>query len=91
MNDLKLTTEQELLIGLCRLDLSQEQTGHLKTLSKNLDDWPGFARVANDHGISALVYYNLEKYALWQFVNDDVRDLLYRSYLKSLSRNASLL
>ncbi|MCD4770448.1 MAG: nucleotidyltransferase family protein [Bacteroidales bacterium] len=91
MNDLKLTTEQELLIGLCRLDLSQEQTGHLKTLSKNLDDWPGFARVANDHGISALVYYNLEKHALWQFVNDDVRVLLYNSYLKSLSRNANLL
>jgi len=91
VKDLKLTTEQELLIGLCRLDLSREHLTQLKKLSQNLNDWPGFARLANDHGISALVYYNLEKYALWQFVDDDVRDLLYKSYLKSLSRNANLL
>ena len=59
-NELDIRNEEILLLGLCRLSFSKAQTGKIRELVKSVSDWEYFASLANEHGIAALVFHNLE-------------------------------
>ena len=60
-NDLNIRDEEILLLGLCRLSFDAELTVMLKALTEQTKDWNYFSSLANIHGVSALVYNNLER------------------------------
>jgi hypothetical protein len=50
--------------------------------------WIYFSSLANEHGIAALVYHNLEKHKLLSLIPEDVITFLRAALMKSLGRNA---
>jgi hypothetical protein len=87
-NMLEIRNEEILLIGLCRLTFSNALTVKLKELAESISDWDYFAALANDHGVVALVYHNLEKLYLLPLVPEKIAATLNNALLLSLSRNA---
>ncbi len=87
---MEIHREQDLLIRLCRLDFSEKMREEISLLSAVVNDWNRFVWLANEHGISALVYYNLKSFNLAKQIPDKERYILRNSYLQSLSRNAGL-
>jgi len=83
-----ISNEESLLIGLCRLEFSSEQSGKLRTLASGIKKWKYLADLANAHGVAALVYHNLEKLGIIQYVSQDVEDFLRNALMMSMSRNA---
>jgi len=83
-----ISNEESLLIGLCRLEFSSEQAGKLRTLASGIKKWKYLADLANAHGVAALVYHNLEKLGIIQYVSQDVEDFLRNALMMSMSRNA---
>ncbi len=59
-----LTTEEKLLISLCRLDFSEDQKSEIRELMKEIKDWDHFVGLANNHGIIALMAYNIRETGL---------------------------
>jgi hypothetical protein len=82
-----ISNEESLLIGLCRLEFSSEQAGKLRTLVSGIKKWKYLADLANAHGVAALVYHNLEKLGIIQYVSQDVEDFLRNALMMSMSRN----
>ena len=63
--EIKIRDEEILLLGLCRLEFSDEQIRKDKISNMLLiTDWNYFSSLANAHGVAALVYHNLEKHKL---------------------------
>lgn len=87
-NDLQISDEERLLLGICRLRFSDELKVTLSALAEKLTDWKYFASIANSHGVAALVYNNSEKLQLLRFVPQEQQDYLKNALLMSLSRNA---
>jgi len=83
-----ISNEESLLIGLCRLEFSSEQAGKLRTLASGIKKWKYLADLVNAHGVAALVYHNLEKLGIIQYVSQDVEDFLRNALMMSMSRNA---
>ncbi|MCU0474342.1 MAG: nucleotidyltransferase family protein [Bacteroidales bacterium] len=86
-NDLNIRDEEILLLGLCRLSFDAELTVMLRALTEETKDWNFFTELANVHGVSALVYSNLEKLKFLQFVPEEIVDQLRNSMMINLSRN----
>ncbi len=86
--NIDISNEESLLIGLCRLEFSSEQTGKLRTLASGIKGWKYLADLANEHGVAALVYHNLEKLGIIQYVPQTVVDFLRNALMISMSRNA---
>jgi len=88
--NLEIKDEEILLLGLCRLSFTEAQTKKIKVLVKSISDWEYFARLANEHGIVALVYHNLELLGILKQVPEKVATTLSNGLLMSLSRNTFL-
>jgi len=84
----EIRDEEMLLLGLCRLEFSDEQINKIMFLITSVTDWNYFSTLANDHGVAALVYYNLEKYSLLNNIPVEVVTFLKGTLMRSLSRNA---
>jgi hypothetical protein len=87
-NELDIRNEEILLLGLCRLNFSREQTGKINDLLKSVSDWDYFANLAGEHGVVALVFHNLEKLGILPLIPEKIAAMLNRSLMLSLSRNA---
>lgn len=86
----QLTAEEKLLISLCRMRFSDVQKSEIKYLMDEVADWDHFVKLANDHGIIALIWNNL--YSTGNADKIPVKNLarLRNGYLASLSRNTFL-
>jgi hypothetical protein len=88
--NLEIKNEEILLLGLSRLSFTEAQTNKLRELVKSVSDWEYFAALANEHGIVALVYHNLEQLGILPQVPVTVAVTLNNGLLMSLSRNTFL-
>jgi len=87
-NELDIRNEEILLLGLCRLNFSKEQGGKIYELVKTVSDWDYFANLANEHGVVALVFHNLEKLGLLPQLPEKIAATLNSALMLSISRNA---
>jgi len=87
-NDLNIRDEEILLLGLCRLSFDAELTVMLKALTEQTKDWNYFSSLANIHGVSALVYSNLERLDFLSLIPLETVNQLRSSLMISLTRNA---
>jgi hypothetical protein len=85
-----LTSEEKLLISLCRLIFSEEQKAEISLLMKVVKDWDRFVKLANSHGIIALTAYNIRENGLTAQVPDSTMKILDNGRMQSIIRNAWL-
>jgi hypothetical protein len=88
-NDLDIRDEEILLLGLCRLTFGVELKVMLTALAESVTDWNYFFRLANAHGVAALVSNNLEKTGLIKLLPAEVAAQLKNAQMASLARNSS--
>lgn len=86
-SEIKIRDEENLLLGLCRLEFSEENLNKIKSLVAAVRDWDYFSRLANIHGVAALIEHNLEKYNFLSGIPDLVVNYLKNTLMISLSRN----
>jgi hypothetical protein len=86
--ELEIKNEEILLLGLCRLTFSNVQVDKIRELVNRVSDWEYFALLANEHGVIALMYCNLEKLDLLTGLPEKIVSSLNNSLMLSLSRNA---
>ena len=80
--------EERLLLGLCRLEFSDEQIKKIRSIAAGITGWNYFMNLANAHGVAALAWHNLEKYRLLSGIPEEVILFLRGALMRSLSRNA---
>lgn len=85
---LEIRDEEVLLMGLCRLIFSDELKTGISALAEKINDWDYFTRMASQHGISALVWSNLNRLGLLSKMPEKNASQLHSSLLMSISRNA---
>jgi len=83
----KIRGEEELLLGLCRLEFSDENLEKIKSCIADVSDWNYFKNLANLHGVAALVWHNLEKHSLLSGIPDEVLTYLRSTLMINFSRN----
>ena len=86
-NEANISSEENLLLALCRLEFSNETLNRIRSLISLVGDWNKFRVLANSHGIAALVGYNLEKLNLLSGIPEEVVAYLKSTRMISLSRN----
>ncbi len=86
--ELDIKNEEILLLGLCRLTFSNAQAEKIGELVTGVSDWHYFASLANEHGVIALIYNNLEKLGFLPRLPEKIVSSLNNSLMLSLSRNA---
>jgi hypothetical protein len=86
-SEIRISDEEHLLLELCRLEFSGEQINRIKSLLAVITDWPYFSNLANEHGVAALVWYNLEKYQLHSEIPEAAAYFLKCTLMRSLGRN----
>jgi hypothetical protein len=86
-SEVRIRDEERLLLELCRLEFSDEQINRIRSLIAVITDWPYFSNLANEHGVVALVWYNLEKFQLHSRIPEDVASFLKCTLMRSLGRN----
>jgi hypothetical protein len=86
-SEIRIRDEENLLLGLCRLEFSNEQINKIRSLITLITDWNYFSNLANEHGVAALVWNNLEKYQLHSGIPEEVVFFLRGALMRSLSRN----
>lgn len=86
--EVKIRDEENLLIGLCRLDFNDAQIKKIRALTEEVTDWNYFGTLANDHGVAALVWHNLETQGLLNTVPEEMKAFLRGTFMQSMSRNA---
>jgi hypothetical protein len=86
-SEVRISDEEHLLLELCRLEFSDEQINRVKSLLAVITDWPYFSNLANEHGVAALVWYNLEKYQLHSGIPEAAAYFLKCTLMRSLGRN----
>jgi hypothetical protein len=85
-----LTAEEKLLLFLCRLEFTAEQKEAVCILMREVKDWDHFVKLANEHGIIALSWYNITSSGNSKLVPPVNLSKLYQGYLASLARNSYL-
>jgi hypothetical protein len=85
-----LTAEEKLLISLCRIEFSDGQKAEIGDLMKEVKDWDRFVRLANEHGIIALSWYNLTETDNSTIIPSEYLKILRNAYLKNLTHNTYL-
>ena len=86
-SDLNISSGEKLLLGLCRLDFTREHAEKIKFLTSVVTDWKYLAKLANEHGIGALLYHNLEKLGILQNMPEEVNESLKNIMILNLTRN----
>ena len=84
----KLKPEEILLLNIIPLPDGNRKI--IKDLITEVEDWDNFIRMANKHGVIALVYHNIEKSNLFSSVPPEIHNTLKTLYFKSLARNTFL-
>jgi Uncharacterised nucleotidyltransferase len=87
-SEAKIRNEELLLLELCRLEFTSEQKDRIRSLIAVVTDWNYFRNLANEHGVAALVWHNLEKTGLHSGILSEVAAYLRSALMISLSRNA---
>ena len=87
-DELKIRDEEILLLGLCRLQFSEELVQKLKYLVSQVSDWDYFSRLANEHGIAALTSHNMEKLGFIKYMDEKAAQMLNNARMLNISRNA---
>ncbi len=87
-SDLNIRKEEELLIELCRMEFNTEQLGKIRIIVHEVSDWHYIGKLANAHGVAALVWHNIEKHNISDTIPDAVISFLRGALMRSLSRNA---
>lgn len=85
----EISIEESFLIGLCRLRFTEAQKEQLARSAQRISDWRYFGTLANNHGVAALVYDNLETTGLLSQVPQESAAFLRNAALMSLARNTS--
>jgi len=85
----KITPEEDLILRLCRLELSSEQVQDIKSVISSVTGWKYFTGRANAHGTGALVYHNLVKHDLLRYLPAQASDYLKNIMMLNLARNTS--
>jgi hypothetical protein len=80
----------KLLILLCRNTPSPEQVREIAQVTTTVEEWNTFTRLAGEHGISALVWHNLERMQLTGSLPEQEQTVLRQAFLTSLTRNTYL-
>jgi hypothetical protein len=88
IEELEIRNEEILLLGLCRLRFTKELEKRITGLVKGVTDWEYFASLANEHGVVALAFHNLERLGLRSSIPDKIAEKLSNGLMVSLSRNA---
>ena len=83
----KIRVEEQLLVGLCRLQFTEDQLINIRTLIDLVTDWEYFRNLGNKHGIAAMVWHNLENNHLQSGIPEEVASFLRGALLRNLSRN----
>jgi len=86
-NTYKIRDEELLVIELCRLEFNEQNLKKIRSLAEDINDWNYFRKITNDHGVSALVYHNLEKLKLLSKIPEEVATFLHGALFISLSLN----
>jgi len=86
-SEVKIRDEEYLLLLLCRLEFSNEQINKISSLIPLINDWNYFRNLANEHGVAALAWHNLEKFQLYSGITEEVVNYLQSTLMISLSRN----
>jgi hypothetical protein len=86
----ELTSEELLLIGLCRLDFTAKETEELLLLAGRVTDWIHFSKLANAHGVASLISHNSIRTGISGFMPSEVSGFLRNASMLSLARNAAL-
>ena len=89
-SSISLPSEESLLLSLCRMHFNTEQRIKCVDFLQKVSDWDYFIRLANAHGVIALCWYNLNEICSGEKVPEKHLDILYKSYLASLSRNTHI-
>jgi len=87
---LNISPEEELLLNLCRLSFKEEHKSKIAGLVTGISDWDYFIWLANEHGIIAITFHNLEQLNLLTYIPENAQSTLKNLYLKSLARNIFL-
>jgi hypothetical protein len=86
----QLTPEEILLFSLCRLDFSEEQKSEIRGLMNEIKDWDHFVKLANEHGVIALSWYNITETGNSKYISPEYFKILHNAYLINLTRNTYL-
>ena len=84
----EIRDEEILLMGLCRLNFSDEMKYKIVALAAVIKEWNYFTRLSTEHGVAALVYHNIKKLGLTEIIPEECLEILHSSYLLNISRNA---
>jgi hypothetical protein len=90
-NEIEIRDEEILLLGLCRLSFTGDQTRKVTELAGKVNDWGYFVRLAKEHGIASLVSDNIERLGLADVIPPEQLQVLRDTRMLSLGRNAFLL
>lgn len=82
-----LLPEERLLISLCRLMFNEEVKLAIRDIILSISDWEKFIRLANDHGVIALCWFNIAETGYSGNIPKQYFEILHNGYLKSLARN----
>jgi hypothetical protein len=88
INTLNIRDEEILVLGLCRLQFSEEHLKKIRILISGITDWDYFSNLTNVHGVSALVGHNLERNKLLKGIPGEVTAFLKNALMISMSHNA---
>jgi hypothetical protein len=86
----EIKNEEILLTHLCRISFNQEQKQKLREIVEGVSSWKYFSFLANKHGISALVYNNLNTLNLLSVLPAENSAFLKNALLTNITRNISL-
>lgn len=86
--ELDIKDDEIFLLGLCRSSFSAQQTSKLKEIAAKVSDWDRFATLANEHGVSALVYDNLLNIGFLPLLTPAAASFLQKARLLNINRNA---
>lgn len=85
--DVEISNEGQMMIGLCRLDFDDANVEALKACIAKVGDWHSLSSLLNAHGIAALAYFNLERLNLLSSLPNEAISFLKGRLLMSVSRN----
>jgi hypothetical protein len=86
----EISDEEILLLGLCRLNFSEEYSDRLLKIASRIKGWDYFLSLASLHGVASLVSRNLEAAYIEGEVPVRIVNELRSARMMSLGRNAFL-
>ncbi|HVN59271.1 MAG TPA: nucleotidyltransferase family protein [Bacteroidales bacterium] len=84
----EIKDDELLLLGLCRSEFTPELSAKLKYLATKIERWDRFVVLANEHGVTALIYKNLLDLGLLEILDRHSSSFLMNARIMSISKNA---